>query len=248
MFLYCIARPSVFLFCSLQICGTQFAQICQTFVSSLRQWQDATNLAAASTPMAISLKKIPFFLYVDPGCYNNLLSNRSGHRGLGFAGCPVEVYWAAHHHTHGHSHRPLWLPGGWRESWQTLGHRHAVSMQTLFTEMSRFTPFVPCEPCPLLHRTIFLVLLFSQYARNIQLPLPIYKSKKGWTSYRLQLFKMFPVSVSRVIQDMSGCCCLWENYLYGFLSKWNLCHDIPKHPNANSNIAFESLCIRQSWS
>ncbi|XP_059378472.1 solute carrier family 23 member 2-like isoform X2 [Carassius carassius] len=41
--------------------------------------------------------------------------------------------------------------------------------------------------------TIFLVLLFSQYARNIQLPLPIYKSKKGWTSYRLQLFKMFPI-------------------------------------------------------
>ncbi|KAF5897839.1 solute carrier family 23 member 2-like isoform X1, partial [Clarias magur] len=40
--------------------------------------------------------------------------------------------------------------------------------------------------------TIFLVLLFSQYARNVQLPLPIYKAKKGWTSYRLQLFKMFP--------------------------------------------------------
>ncbi|KAL0186657.1 hypothetical protein M9458_018327, partial [Cirrhinus mrigala] len=37
--------------------------------------------------------------------------------------------------------------------------------------------------------TIFLVLLFSQYARNIQLPLPIYRSKKGCTSYRLQLFK-----------------------------------------------------------
>lgn len=45
--------------------------------------------------------------------------------------------------------------------------------------------------CP--HRTIFLVLLFSQYARNVQLPLPIYQAKKGWTSYRLQLFKMFPV-------------------------------------------------------
>ncbi|NXR92573.1 S23A2 protein, partial [Hypocryptadius cinnamomeus] len=42
--------------------------------------------------------------------------------------------------------------------------------------------------------TIFLVLLFSQYARNVKFPLPIYKSKKGWTAYRLQLFKMFPVS------------------------------------------------------
>lgn len=43
-------------------------------------------------------------------------------------------------------------------------------------------------------RTIFLVLLFSQYARNVHFPLPIYKAKKGWTSYRLQVFKMFPVS------------------------------------------------------
>lgn len=42
--------------------------------------------------------------------------------------------------------------------------------------------------------TIFLVLLFSQYARNVKFPLPIYKSKKGWTAYKLQLFKMFPVS------------------------------------------------------
>lgn len=43
-------------------------------------------------------------------------------------------------------------------------------------------------------RTIFLVLLFSQYARNVHFPLPVYKAKKGWTSYRLQVFKMFPVS------------------------------------------------------
>uniref|UniRef100_A0AAX7VDN1 Solute carrier family 23 member 2 n=1 Tax=Astatotilapia calliptera TaxID=8154 RepID=A0AAX7VDN1_ASTCA len=41
--------------------------------------------------------------------------------------------------------------------------------------------------------TIFLVLLFSQYARNVHFPLPIYKAKKGWTSYRLQVFKMFPI-------------------------------------------------------
>ncbi|XP_020503096.1 solute carrier family 23 member 2 isoform X1 [Labrus bergylta] len=41
--------------------------------------------------------------------------------------------------------------------------------------------------------TIFLVLLFSQYARNVHFPLPVYKAKKGWTSYRLQVFKMFPI-------------------------------------------------------
>lgn len=45
-------------------------------------------------------------------------------------------------------------------------------------------------------RTIFLVLLFSQYARNVHFPLPVYKAKKGWTSYRLQVFKMFPVSMT----------------------------------------------------
>ncbi|KAG5840517.1 hypothetical protein ANANG_G00189640 [Anguilla anguilla] len=47
--------------------------------------------------------------------------------------------------------------------------------------------------------TIFLVLLFSQYARNVQLPLPIYRAKKGWTSYRLQLFKMFPIIMAILV-------------------------------------------------
>ncbi|KAM6965677.1 solute carrier family 23 member 2 [Aplochiton taeniatus] len=47
--------------------------------------------------------------------------------------------------------------------------------------------------------TIFLVLLFSQYARNVQLPLPIYKAKKGWTSYRLQIFKMFPIIMAILV-------------------------------------------------
>ncbi|XP_078522765.1 solute carrier family 23 member 2 [Lissotriton helveticus] len=47
--------------------------------------------------------------------------------------------------------------------------------------------------------TIFLVLLFSQYARNVKLPLPVYKSKKGWTAYRLQLFKMFPIIMAILV-------------------------------------------------
>lgn len=47
--------------------------------------------------------------------------------------------------------------------------------------------------------TIFLVLLFSQYARNVKLPLPIYKSKKGWTAYRLQFFKMFPIIMAILV-------------------------------------------------
>lgn len=55
-------------------------------------------------------------------------------------------------------------------------------------------------------RTIFLVLLFSQYARNVHFPLPVYKAKKGWTSYRLQVFKMFPVS-----ENMTSIC--WAHIL-----------------------------------
>ncbi|XP_061784304.1 solute carrier family 23 member 2 isoform X1 [Nerophis lumbriciformis] len=47
--------------------------------------------------------------------------------------------------------------------------------------------------------TIFLVLLFSQYARNVQFPLPVYKAKKGWTTYRLQVFKMFPIIMAILV-------------------------------------------------
>ncbi|XP_068617159.1 solute carrier family 23 member 2 [Brachionichthys hirsutus] len=50
--------------------------------------------------------------------------------------------------------------------------------------------------------TIFLVLLFSQYARNVHFPLPIYKAKKGWTSYRLQVFKMFPIIMAILVSWM----------------------------------------------
>lgn len=60
-----------------------------------------------------------------------------------------------------------------------------------------------CNVPVLSNRTIFLVLLFSQYARNVHFPLPIYKAKKGWTSYRLQVFKMFPVSKCLVQAFMS---------------------------------------------
>uniref|UniRef100_A0A8C3A4P2 Solute carrier family 23 member 2 n=1 Tax=Cyclopterus lumpus TaxID=8103 RepID=A0A8C3A4P2_CYCLU len=47
--------------------------------------------------------------------------------------------------------------------------------------------------------TIFLVLLFSQYARNVQFPLPVYKAKKGWTFYKLQVFKMFPIIMAILV-------------------------------------------------
>ena len=35
--------------------------------------------------------------------------------------------------------------------------------------------------------------LFSQYLRNIAIPFYIYKKGKGWTKYKLEAFKLFPV-------------------------------------------------------
>ncbi|KAL7981252.1 hypothetical protein Chor_002148 [Crotalus horridus] len=72
--------------------------------------------------------------------------------------------------------------------------------------------------------TIFLVLLFSQYARNVKFPLPIYKSKKGWTAYRLQLFKMFPVSFEKESNpEVSNCRDIYvfppDNTKYGFYAR-----------------------------
>lgn len=82
-----------------------------------------------------------------------------------------------------------------------------------------------CLSCPssssFLLRTIFLVLLFSQYARNVKFPLPIYKSKKGWTAYRLQLFKMFPVSswtTSSVGKKPLNCCLGFFFLCFDFLN------------------------------
>lgn len=158
----------------------------------------------------------PLSLSVDSGCYNSLISDRGGHRGLRFTRCPVEVHRAPYHHPYCHSHRTVRLQGCWREGRQTLGHCHAVSTARTQTRLAMYvTDLWLCglnrlnSLSPLFNRTIFLVLLFSQYARNIQLPLPIYKSKKGWTSYRLQLFKMFPVSFSILFQDKEA-----RDYIY----------------------------------
>lgn len=74
-----------------------------------------------------------------------------------------------------------------------LFNKMSLSFLTL-TKLGGFSP---------LFRTIFLVLLFSQYARNVHFPLPVYKAKKGWTFYRLQVFKMFPVGTPL---SPSPCC------------------------------------------
>lgn len=45
--------------------------------------------------------------------------------------------------------------------------------------------------CP--SSAILLIILFSQYLRNVSFLLPIYRWGKGITVYRIQIFKMFPV-------------------------------------------------------
>lgn len=85
------------------------------------------------------------------------------------------------------------------------GHRFIIMgafnlMDHLWSQKNTHVPttvtysVMRCNVPVLFNRTIFLVLLFSQYARNVNFPLPIYRAKKGWTSYKLQVFKMFPVS------------------------------------------------------
>lgn len=43
-------------------------------------------------------------------------------------------------------------------------------------------------------RCILLIVLFAQYLRETSLPVPVYSRKKGLTSTRVQIFKMFPVN------------------------------------------------------
>lgn len=45
-------------------------------------------------------------------------------------------------------------------------------------------------------RCILLILLFAQYLRSTSVPVPYYSRKKGLTTTRVQIFKMFPVNTT----------------------------------------------------
>lgn len=53
-----------------------------------------------------------------------------------------------------------------------------------------YQPSLPCASAP---SSILLIVLFSQYLRNLTLLLPAYRWGKGLTVFRIQIFKMFPV-------------------------------------------------------
>lgn len=42
-------------------------------------------------------------------------------------------------------------------------------------------------------RTIFLIVLFAQYLRQVAICLPDYRRGHGFVLLRIQIFKMFPV-------------------------------------------------------
>jgi len=58
-------------------------------------------------------------------------------------------------------------------------------------------PLVSLSHCLSLYlcRCILLIVLFAQYLRETSLPVPAYNRKKGLTSTRIQIFKMFPVNM-----------------------------------------------------
>lgn len=47
--------------------------------------------------------------------------------------------------------------------------------------------------------SILLIVLFSQYLRNLTFLLPVYRWGKGLTLFRIQVFKMFPVRSLQVL-------------------------------------------------
>lgn len=44
-------------------------------------------------------------------------------------------------------------------------------------------------------RTIFLIVLFAQYLRQVAIVLPGYRRGHGFVLLRIQIFKMFPVGI-----------------------------------------------------
>lgn len=72
----------------------------------------------------------------------------------------------------------------------------------IFAQPQHFHPFHVLDPAqPTSHHSfvssapssILLIVLFSQYLRNLTFLLPVYRWGKGLTLFRVQIFKMFPV-------------------------------------------------------
>lgn len=53
--------------------------------------------------------------------------------------------------------------------------------------------YQPSPLCASAPSSILLIILFSQYLRNLTFLLPAYRWGKGVTLFRVQIFKMFPV-------------------------------------------------------
>ncbi|KAK2116866.1 hypothetical protein P7K49_003752 [Saguinus oedipus] len=56
-----------------------------------------------------------------------------------------------------------------------------------------YHPLPDCASAP---SSILLIILFSQYLRNLTFLLPVYSWGKGLTVLRIQIFKMFPIMLA----------------------------------------------------
>lgn len=67
----------------------------------------------------------------DPGRHHRVLPHRGVHRSVRSARDAAEVHRTSDHHPHRGPHRAVGLPGCRREGGETLGHRHAVSLNSV---------------------------------------------------------------------------------------------------------------------
>lgn len=61
--------------------------------------------------------------------------------------------------------------------------------------------FPSCVSTP---SSILLIVLFSQYFRNLTFLLPVYRWGKGFTLFSIQIFKMFPVRSWQMLRLAKG--------------------------------------------
>lgn len=136
------------------------------------------------------------------------------------------VHWSTHHNSNCYTDWPVCVYHSCRQSWVSLGAVSTVRHFSghFFAQLASFLPVdlvtflcsnkltTTCLAnkqsslsfCLCLCRCILLIVLFAQYLRTTSLPLPFYSRKKGLTSTRVQIFKMFPVNKNTQIKKNSG--------------------------------------------
>jgi nucleobase transporter 1/2 len=85
--------------------------------------------------------------------------------------------------------RAVSIRGGGKHGRQTLGHFWTVIILIILK-------FLVHPNSYLFYRTIFLVIVFSQYLKNVKCPLPTFRKGQGWGVKKLDIFTLLPVDGS----------------------------------------------------